>query len=408
MRNEREKVELLAPAGSFEKLETAIHYGADAVYLAGKRFSLRSFAENFSDDELIEAVSLANRNGVKVYLALNIFPRNAQLPEIEDYLGFIGMEVHPDAIIASDPAVIMAARTIVPEIPLHLSTQANTTNIGAVDFWHGMGVKRVNLARELSLSEVSEIAHATEAEIEVFVHGAMCISYSGRCLLSNFLTLRGGNSGECTQSCRFSYEVVEEKRPGEYWPVVEDEHGTHIFNSRDLCMIEHVPALIESGVSSFKIEGRMKGLNYVASTIRCYRQAIDRYFENPQCYRTDPAWLDELSRVSHRDYCTGFYFGEPRETSINYYNATPAGVRTFVGKIIQDMGGGWYIVQVRNRIFRNDSVHLIQKSGELQQQKVNEIVGEKYLYLESVHANDYALMRLDSAGFLPGDLIQSC
>jgi len=408
MKKQYGKVELLAPAGSFEKLETAIHYGADAVYLGGKRFSLRNFADNFSDDELIEAVAFANRHDVKAYLAINIFPRNAQLSEIEDYLGFVGMEVRPDALIISDPAIIMAARTIVPEIPVHLSTQANTTNIGTVDFWSHMGVKRVNLARELTLVEVTEIAHAAEIEIEVFVHGAMCISYSGRCLLSNFLTLRGGNSGECTQSCRFSYEVVEEKRPGEYWPVIEDEHGTHIFNSRDLCMIEHIPALIESGVSSFKIEGRMKGLNYIASTIRCYRQAIDRYYDNPHTYSTDPAWFDELARISHRDYCTGFYFGEPRETSINYYNATPETVRTFVGKIIQDMGDGWYIVQVRNRIFKGDTVHLIQRQGSLVPQKINEIVGEKYIYLDSVHANDYVMLRLDLQGFKPGDLIQSC
>ena len=261
------KPELLAPADNFEKLEIAIHYGADAVYLAGKNFSLRNFSENFSKAELFAAVKLAHHHGLKVYLACNIYSRTHEEADIRSFLSKAG-EIAPDALIISDPGIILMAGEIIPHIPLHLSTQANTTNLSAVKFWHKLGVKRVNLARELSLTEIKNIVDYSPIEIETFVHGAMCISYSGRCLLSNFLNNRDSNQGLCSHPCRWQYAVVEKMRPGQYHPFLEDKRGSYIFNSKDLCMIENIPALIQAGISSLKVEGRMKGIYYLASVLK--------------------------------------------------------------------------------------------------------------------------------------------
>jgi len=264
-------IELLAPAGSFEKLETAIHYGADAVYLSGQNFSLRNFAGNFSMDELYRAVCLARLKNVRVYLACNIYPRNFEEAAIVEYLHQIG-DLRPDAIIIADPGILLEARRIIPHIPVHLSTQANTTSRLSARFWESLGVARINVARELSLREIKEIADATPIEIEAFVHGAMCISHSGRCLLSSFMAGRDGNRGMCAHPCRWNYFLVEETRPGQYMPVLEDARGTYIFNSKDLCMIDHVSEMIEAGITSFKIEGRLKGINYLATVVKTYRE----------------------------------------------------------------------------------------------------------------------------------------
>ncbi len=357
--NSLEKPELLAPAGNYEKLEIAIHYGADAVYLAGKDFSLRNFSDNFSEEELFKAVDLAHRHAVKVYLACNIFSRNHENRKLRTFLKRVG-EISPDAVIISDPGIILLAREIIPEISIHLSTQANTTNLNSVRFWHKQGVKRVNLARELSLSEIREISENAPIETETFIHGAMCISYSGRCLLSSFLSGRDSNRGLCSHPCRWKYAVMEELRPNEYFPAMEDQRGTYLFNSKDLCMIGHIPELIRAGISSFKIEGRMKGIHYLASVVKTYRNAIDSYFRLPATYRTDPEWIKELERVFHRNYCTGFYFDSPDETLQNYNNDHKGEIHGFIGKIIGTSAHDHeYIVAVRNKLHREDLIEIL-------------------------------------------------
>ncbi len=290
------KPELLAPAGNFEKLEIAIHYGADAVYLAGKDFSLRNFSGNFTDTELVDAVTLAHQHNVKAYLACNIYSRNHEQKQLEAFLTKTG-RINPDAIILSDPGIIHLAKKIVPDVDIHLSTQANTTNLNAARFWQGMGIKRVNLARELSINEIKEISSDCEIETETFIHGAMCVSYSGRCLLSSFLSGRDSNRGLCSHPCRWKYSVVEELRPNEYHSLMEDDRGSYIFNSKDLCMIRHIPDLIDANIASLKIEGRMKGINYLASVVKTYRTAIDAYVNAPDTYETNPEWLAELYQV---------------------------------------------------------------------------------------------------------------
>jgi len=369
----KDRIELLAPAGNFEKLEIAVHYGADAVYLAGKDFSLRNFSENFTPEELEKALLLAREAGVKVYVACNIYSRNSEQEAISDYLKILA-GIAPDAVIIADPGILSEARRIMPEMPLHLSTQANTTNFRAALFWKEMGVTRINTARELSLKEIEEIASLSDIEIETFVHGAMCISYSGRCLLSNFMENRDSNRGECCQPCRFRYSVVEETRPGRYMPVGEDSRGTYIFNSRDLCMIRHIPEMINAGISSLKIEGRMKGINYLASAVKIYREAIDSWYESPSEYNVKDEWIDELSRISNRGYCTGFYFGNMNETIPNYLDIKPATQRTFIGKVAGVDNGNAAVLVVRNRFFLNDPVDILRKKGPVKQDTIKRIL----------------------------------
>ena len=349
--------ELLAPAGNFEKMQTAIHYGADAVYLGGKKFSLRAHATNFSDEEIAQAVTYAHERGVQVYTTLNIFAHNDDLAGLPDYLAGL-REAQVDGLIISDPGILAVARRVAPELPIHLSTQANVTNLESVRFWAGQGVKRLNLARELSLAEITQIRQATGAELEIFVHGALCISYSGRCLLSSVMAGRDANQGECAHPCRWNYRLVEEKRPGEYFPVMEDANGTFIFNSRDLCLLEHLPAIIAAGAASLKIEGRMKGINYVASVLRVYRQALDAYLADPAGWRCRPEWLEELSKLSHRGYTTGFLFGEPRNVGQEYRSAY---IRSheFVGLVEEVREDGTAVVGVRNRIQSGDALEVI-------------------------------------------------
>ena len=357
MRTPIEKPELLAPAGNFEKLEIALHYGADAVYLAGKQFSLRNFSGNFSDDQLFDAVAYTHDRGKKVYLACNVYFRNDEEKALAEYLDLIG-RIRPDAVILSDPGAIALAGQIIPDIDIHLSTQANTTHAAAARFWHALGIKRVNLARELSLEEIRQVSQGP-VPTEVFVHGAMCISYSGRCLLSSFLTNRDANRGQCSHPCRWKYQVIEEQRPDLRHPVEEDEQGSYIFNSKDLCMIRHIPELMTAGIASFKIEGRMKGINYLASVVKTYREAIDRYALDPVNYQPDPVWEDELSQIFHRDYCTGFFFGHPDEQCPNYKNRHRGKIHSFIGKITGHTPEGRPLIQIRNRLQPGDRIEVI-------------------------------------------------
>ncbi len=370
----QKKVELLAPAGNFEKLEIAIHYGADAVYLAGKDFSLRNFSENFTLDEMQKAVKFAHGLGVKVYIACNIYSRNNERKAIADFLGALD-GICPDALIVADPGIFMEARDLIPQIPVHLSTQANTTNYKSVMFWENLGVKRINVARELSLKEIKEITSFSSIDVEAFVHGAMCISYSGRCLLSSFMENRESNRGECCHPCRFKYAVVEEKRPGKYYPISQDLYGSYIFNSRDLCMIEHIPSMIDSGITSLKIEGRMKGINYVASTVKVYREAIDAYYENPENYKVKKEWIKELNQISHRGYCNGFYLGGPEQIIPNFYDHKNTGYQ-FVGKVIKDTDGKNVSIEVRNKLFEGDEVEILTVRGLARKDKIYSIIDE--------------------------------
>jgi putative protease len=355
------KPELLAPAGNMEKLKIAMHYGADALYLGGHSFGLRNKAENFSLDEMGEALELCHRSGVKVYLTVNSYPRNEKLGDLAAYLNSVA-PLPFDAYIVADPGVLDLVREISPQRDVHLSTQANTINWRSARFWHGQGVGRINLAREMSLDNIRETVTAVPGmEFEVFAHGALCISYSGRCLISSMLTGRDANQGECTHPCRWNYRLVEEQRPGEYFPVLEDEDGTFIFNSRDLCLLEHIPALVQSGVASLKIEGRMKGINYVASVLRVYRQALDEYLADPSGWRCRPEWMEELAKMSHRGYTTGFLLGEPRGVGQEYESAY---IRSheFVGVVQGHLPDGRTVVAARNRISSGDRLEAIGPS----------------------------------------------
>jgi len=356
------KVELLAPAGNFEKLEMAIHYGADAVYLAGKKFSLRNFSDNFEPDQLRQAIDLAHRAEVKVYAACNTYSRNDEQIAIADYLRMLS-EFKADAVIIADPGVLRLARKHIPHMPVHLSTQANTTNYNSALFWKEVGVKRIIATRELTLNEIKEMVNLGGVQIESFVHGAMCISYSGRCLLSSFLTSRDSNRGSCTHPCRWKYAVVEESRPGKYMPIAEDERGSYIFNSKDLCMIAHIPELVESGIHSLKIEGRMKGINYLATTVKVYRQALDAYRANPESYRLKDEWVQQLESINHRGYCTGFYFDDPQQIAANHSKVKKHFRLCIVGKVLEAAGNGRTVVEVRNKVFEGDVVQVLRRSG---------------------------------------------
>lgn len=314
-------IELLAPAGNLERLKTAIAYGADAVYAGGDAFSLRARAKNFSMKDLSRGVSYAHKNGKKFYLTANIILHNDDIDDFTSFLKDVAI-LEPDGIIISDPGAFSLAKEFAPEIPIHISTQANNVNYETVNFWYKQGAARVVLARELSLSEVKNIRMKTDRklELEAFVHGAMCISYSGRCLLSSYMTGRESNSGDCAHPCRWSYTLNEEKRPGEHFPIYENRRGTFIFNSKDMCMIEHIPELIDSGITSFKIEGRVKTEYYTATVVGAYRRAIDAYLQNPGGYRFNPRWLNELYKVSNRGYTTGFWLGKPTANSHEYEN----------------------------------------------------------------------------------------
>jgi len=366
------KPEILAPAGNMEKLKMAIIYGADAVYIGGEKYGLRAAAGNFTIEEIKEGVEYAHANGRKLYVTVNIIPHNEDLDGMPDYLKQLG-GTGADALIVSDPSIIMIAKEVIPDMELHLSTQASNTNYKSSEFWHSLGIKRIVLARELSFAEIREtIAKSPESlEYEVFVHGAMCMSYSGRCLLSNYMVGRDANRGECAQPCRYKYYLMEEKRPGQYMPVDEDERGTYIFNSRDLCMIEHIPELVESGVKSLKIEGRMKSSYYVASVVRAYRLALDSYMNDTKGYMFKQEWLDELSKASHREFGTGFYFGKPDAKGQIYESSSYVRDYAFIGLVLDyDSETGLATVEQRNRMLVGDEIEVIGPHRQLFTQKL--------------------------------------
>ena len=357
--------ELLIPAGSLEVLKVAVLYGADAVYLGGEAFGLRAKAKNFTLEEIREGIDFAHSHGVKVYITANILAHNGDLPGVEAYFSEL-RELKPDALIISDPGVFAIARRVCPEIDIHISTQANNTNYGTYRFWWELGARRVVSARELSLAEIREIRERIPEEmgIESFIHGAMCISYSGRCLLSNFLTGRDANQGACTHPCRWKYSLVEETRPGEYFPVMENDRGTFIFNSKDLCMIEHIPEMVEAGIDSFKIEGRMKTALYVATVTRAYRLAIDAFRRDPEEYRANLAWYrEEIGKCTNREFTTGFYFGKPGPDSQIYENSTYITNSVYLGRVDAVDGEGRCRLEQKNKFSVGEELELMKPDG---------------------------------------------
>jgi len=368
--------EILAPAGNLEKLKMAVIYGADAVYIGGDKYGLRAAAGNFTINEIKEGADYAHAKGKKLYVTVNIIPHNEDLEGLPEYLKELE-DTGADALIVSDPSIIMTAKEVVPEMELHLSTQASNTNYKSAGFWHRLGIKRIVLARELSFEEIREtIDKSPESlEYEVFVHGAMCMAYSGRCLLSNYMVGRDANRGECAQPCRYKYYL---KRPGQYMPIDEDERGTYIFNSRDLCMIEYIPELVKLGVRSLKIEGRMKSSYYVASVVRAYRLALDSYLENPEGYEFKKEWLDELSKASHREFGTGFYFGKPDAKGQIYESSSYLRDYAFTGLVLDyDSNTGLATVEQRNRMLVGDVIEVIGPHRQLFSQKLEKMWNEE-------------------------------
>ena len=384
MRNKRP--ELLIPASSLEVLKTAVIFGADAVYIGGEAYGLRAKAKNFSMEDMKKGIAFAHDHGVKVYVTVNILAHNEDLPGVEEYLKEL-KELGPDGLIIADPAVFQMAKDICPQIERHISTQANNTNYGTYNFWWSQGAKRVVSARELSLKEIKEIRERIpeEMEIESFIHGAMCISYSGRCLLSNFFTGRDANQGACTHPCRWKYSVVEETRPGEYMPVYENERGTFIFNSKDLCMIGHIPEMLEAGIDSFKIEGRMKTALYVATVARTYRLAIDDCLKDPKLYEEHMPWyLDQISNCTYRQFTTGFYFGKPSEETQIYDNNTYVKEYTYLGIVGRERErDGMYRIEQRNKFSVGETVEIMKPDGRNVEAVVRRIVDEDGVEQES-------------------------
>lgn len=362
------KVELLVPANSLEVLKVAVIYGADAVYIGGEEYGLRAGAKNFNMAEMAEGIAYAHAHGVKVYVTVNIIAHNCDLDGVRAYLRELSeMEPErPDALIIADPAVFAIAGEVCPEIDRHISTQANNTNYGTFRFWHSLGAKRVVSARELSLAEIRQIREhlPEELEIETFVHGAMCISYSGRCLLSNYFTGRDANRGACTHPCRWKYAVQEETRPGEYLPVYENERGTFLFNSKDLCMVGHLPDLMEAGIDSFKIEGRMKTALYVATVARTYRRAMDDYLQSPRKYEEHMPWyMEQITACTYRQYSTGFFYGKPSEEMQIYDNSTYERGYTYLGLVGTENEKGWHRVEQKNKFSVGEEIEVMKPDG---------------------------------------------
>lgn len=395
--------ELLAPAGDLEKLQTALDYGADAVYAGGEQFGLRAPAGNFTLQDLGRARDITATRGKRLYLTLNAYLRPGEIDALSAYLEAL-RPLELDAYIISDPGVLALVRHLDPQRPIHLSTQANTTNASAVRFWQQAGVSRVNVARELTLEEIREIKSGSDVELEVFVHGALCVAYSGRCLLSAALTGRSANQGACAHPCRWRYGLMEETRPGEYLPVEEDGRGTYLMNSRDLCLVEYLPALLAAGVGSLKIEGRMKSRYYVAAVTRVYRAALDAFLENPQAFRFDPLWLEELDKVSHRPYGSGFLFGGD-DPQIHHRDSRYVRNYEFVGVVQSVAADGTAVVEGRNRFFPGESLELIGPemrgadfcAGELHSEKGDPVVAGQ--------PNARIVMSLPE-GARPGDLLR--
>lgn len=379
------KLELLAPAGDLEKLKIAVDYGADAVYFGGEMFSLRAGAGNLTIEEIEDGVAYAHERNVKCHMTFNIFAHNEDIVPLSDYLQRI-KHIPVDAYIVSDPGVIALIKEAVPDAELHLSTQANMTNYVTANFWHSQGVKRIVLARELTFGEIKDIRSRIpeSMDLEAFIHGAMCISYSGRCLLSNFMIDRDANRGQCAHPCRWKYRLVEEQRPGEYYPVEEDERGTYIMNSKDLCMLEHIPDIVEAGVSSAKIEGRMKSVFYVATIVSAYRRAIDAYYEDPDNYVFDPSWMTELKKVSRREFTTGFYYNKPTDEDQNYQTSAYTRDYSFIGMVKEyEPETCMAVVEQRNKMSVGEEIEVFGPGRDFFSQKLEVLLDEEGQPIES-------------------------
>ncbi|MEW6601878.1 MAG: U32 family peptidase [Nitrospirota bacterium] len=372
--------ELLAPAGNYEKLVTALHYGADAVYMGLSGFSLRAKADNFNEEELRRAVAFVRDRRRKVYITINIFPHNNDITLIKRHLALL-KDLSPDALIISDPGVFEMASELAPEIPVHISTQANITNYASAGFWEKAGAKRLVLSRELSIDEIREIRDRVSIELECFVHGSMCISYSGRCYMSSFLNNRSGNRGECTNTCRWNFSLMEESRPGEYFPVYENDRGAYVMSSRDLCMIEHLDKLADAGINSFKIEGRMKGINYVAGVVKTYRDAVDSLAERP--FRIREQWMRELSMSSNRGYTTGMFFGKQADTGYCHNDVKSYRMSHELVGVVRSVSNGKTAVSLRNNLKIGDKIEFLSSGLEDQALTVTELYDEHGNPIES-------------------------
>lgn len=394
--------EILAPAGDFEKLKTAIHYGADAVYIGDSRFSLRGKAGNFDSDTLKTAIDYAHKKCVRAYVTINIFPHNSDLLQIKQHIELL-RDVKPDAVILSDPGVFSMLKKIAPEIDIHISTQANITNAESAKFWEALGASRLVLSRELTIDEIQEIRGKTAVELEVFVHGSICISYSGRCYISSFLSSRSANMGKCTNSCRWKYSLAEEKRPGEYFPIFEDDRGTYIMSSKDLCMIEYLPLLAGAGIDSFKIEGRMKGINYVAGVVKTYREAVDS-MEDGKLYTVNERWLRELSMFSSRGYTTGMFFGKQPDDGYNFDGESYRMSHELVG-IVLEVNGNSAKVGLRNRLDKGDSVQFLTPGLEEKIFKIDSMHDDADMNIVSARNEDNVFIKVPDS-VRPNDLIR--
>lgn len=373
------KIELLAPAGDINKLKTAVEYGADAVYLGGESFGLRKASKNFSMEDIKWATDYLHERGKKIHVTLNIIPHNHDMEGVEDYIKEL-YEIGVDALIVADPGMFMKVKEVAPDFPIHISTQGSVTNVETVKFWQKLGAERVVMARELSLEEVADIIKEVgdSIEVETFAHGAMCMSYSGRCLLSNYMTGRDANMGDCAQPCRYKYHLVEEKRPGEYFPIEEHDEGTFIMNSKDLCMIEHIDEMIEAGIASLKIEGRVKSEYYLATVIRSYRMAIDVYYKDPENYKYDPSLLEEIKKVSHRDFTTGFFFGQANENSQVYKDNSYIRGYDFVGIVLDyDEDTKIATIEQRNRVFVGEEIEIFGPGVKHFDYKIEKMLDDK-------------------------------
>ena len=386
------KVELLAPAGNIEKLKSAFHFGADACYIGGNAFNLRGMSANFKNDELREAVEFVHGKNKKLYVTLNIFAHNKEIDHLPEFVKFLE-QVNVDAVIVADLGVFQLVREVAPELNIHVSTQANNTNWRSVKLWKDLGATRVILAREMSLEEIKEIREKVpDVELEVFIHGAMCMAVSGRCLLSNYMAARDANRGVCAQSCRWNYKIVAENHPGEYHDVVEDEDGTYIFNAKDLCTIDFIDKVIETGVDSLKIEGRMKSIYYNSTVVKQYREAIDLYMTGK--YEYNPKWLEELQTISHRLYSKGFYLGKTTEEDQNYNtNLSYSQTYQLVANVLEKRPNNQYLLQIRNRLSTDDEIELVRPNSDIQKFKIDEFINTKNdEVVKVVHPNTLALI----------------
>ena len=415
---DRSHFEILSPAGNPDKLRAAVKYGADAVYLSGQSYGLRAFSDNFNEDEMRDGIRYAHDHGVKCYVTLNVMPTEEDLNGLEHAVRFVGLESGADAVLVSDPGVFTMVRTLCPDLEIHISTQASVTNSAACRFWASQGAKRIVLAREVTLDQIRKIRAAipSDVELECFVHGAMCVSYSGRCLLSNYFSGRRSNGGACAQPCRWGYYVVEEKRPGELLPIEEDRRGTYIFGSRDICMIDHIPELVDAGINSFKIEGRIKGAYYAAAVTKVYREAVDLFCSDPGNYKVDPRWKEILDKVVHRDYDTGFFFDNPCDDAKidpdKSYNK-PA----FVVGVTEgfDKDSGLIKVTQKNKLYKGDTLNVLMPEGYIQPVTVSELYDAKMqpvdncphpemtFYMKAVSSADGSPVEIPEMSFLSRD-----